>query len=121
VNMFEVRMYKNKVLAVLLIGFSCQAFGKITTEEKIASCENYAETARQIMKDLSKGTSEEKLNDLYVNKNPDYLDGLRNGNFIKEAVSFKAANQEKDNLAKEFSAHIYADCYKYAIGKRSKL
>ncbi|WP_281961499.1 hypothetical protein [Vibrio parahaemolyticus] len=114
-------MYKNKFLTVLLIGFSFQAFGKITTEEKIANCENYAETAKQIMKDLSNGTSAEKLNDLYVNKNPDYLDGVRNGNFIKEAVSFKAANQEQANLAKEFSKHIYADCYKHATGKRSKL
>ncbi|EGU0168194.1 hypothetical protein JFQ74_004073 [Vibrio parahaemolyticus] len=114
-------MYKNKVLAVLLIGFSFQAFGKISTEEKIANCENYAETAKQIMKDLSMGTSEEKLNDLYVTKNPDYLDGLRNGNFIKEAISFKASNQELDNVSKEFSAHIYADCYEYATGKRSKL
>ncbi|PAS33233.1 hypothetical protein CGT70_19140 [Vibrio cholerae] len=119
--MFEVRMYKNKSLALILICFSCQAFGKITTEEKVANCENYAETAKQIMKDLSNGTSEEKLNDLYVDKNPDYLDGLRNGNFIKEAVSFKAASQEHDNVAKEFSKHIYVDCYKHATGKRSKL
>lgn len=102
---------------------SYPAISKISTEQRILDCHDFSSTAQQIMEDYQNGMDSKKLSKLYVKANPDYIDGLRNENFIKQALKAGISENDADKKSKikQFRKLIYDDCYREATGKRSKI